>query len=71
MSFMGNQIESVSTLAMMPPDMVIPELRLKNNPLKELPDGPNNIHHVAQCAKYVGDYNARVGENPNDGRVGL
>ncbi|GMF16742.1 unnamed protein product [Phytophthora lilii] len=34
---MGNQIETLPTLAMMPPGMIIPELRLKNNPLRELP----------------------------------
>ncbi|KAL3674025.1 hypothetical protein V7S43_001708 [Phytophthora oleae] len=37
MSFMGNRIESVPTLAMMPSGTIIPELRLKNNPLKQLP----------------------------------
>ncbi|KAG1699781.1 hypothetical protein DVH05_012674 [Phytophthora capsici] len=37
LSFMGNQIETLPTLAMMPPGMIIPELRLKNNPLRELP----------------------------------
>ncbi|OWZ22550.1 hypothetical protein PHMEG_0002742 [Phytophthora megakarya] len=37
LSFMGNRIESVPTLAMMPPGMIIPELRLESNPLTELP----------------------------------
>ncbi|KAH7481807.1 uncharacterized protein KRP23_4984 [Phytophthora ramorum] len=37
LSLMGNQIETLPTLGMMPPGMIIPELRLKNNPLRELP----------------------------------
>ncbi|KAL3674021.1 hypothetical protein V7S43_001704 [Phytophthora oleae] len=37
LSFIGNQIETLPTLAMMPPGMILPELRLKNNPLRELP----------------------------------
>ncbi|EGZ27622.1 hypothetical protein PHYSODRAFT_321402 [Phytophthora sojae] len=37
LSFAGNRIESIQSLAMMPPGMVIPELLLKNNPIKELP----------------------------------
>ncbi|KAF4143521.1 hypothetical protein GN958_ATG07254 [Phytophthora infestans] len=37
LSLMGNHIETLPTLAMMPPGMIIPELNLKNNPLRELP----------------------------------
>ncbi|GMF49523.1 unnamed protein product [Phytophthora fragariaefolia] len=37
LSFSGNQIETIPTLAMMPPGMIIGELRLTSNPLKELP----------------------------------
>ncbi|KAF1775476.1 Leucine-rich repeat domain, L domain-like [Phytophthora cactorum] len=37
LSLMGNQIETLPTLAMMPPGMIIPELRLTHNPLRELP----------------------------------
>ncbi|KUF93614.1 hypothetical protein AM588_10006109 [Phytophthora nicotianae] len=37
LSFAGNKIETLPTLAMMPPGMTIPELNLKNNPLRELP----------------------------------
>ncbi|KAK1948593.1 hypothetical protein P3T76_000882 [Phytophthora citrophthora] len=37
LSFIGNQIETLPTLAMMPPGTIISELRLKNNPLRELP----------------------------------
>ncbi|KAG6623193.1 Reticulon-4-interacting protein 1 [Phytophthora cinnamomi] len=37
LSFAGNRIETIPELAMMPPGMVIPELLLKNDPLKELP----------------------------------
>ncbi|KAF1775475.1 Leucine-rich repeat domain, L domain-like [Phytophthora cactorum] len=37
LSLMGNRIETLPTLAMMPPGMIIPELRLTHNPLRELP----------------------------------
>ncbi|KAG7395716.1 hypothetical protein PHYBOEH_003321 [Phytophthora boehmeriae] len=37
LSFSGNRIETIPTLAMMPPGMIIPELRLDENPLRELP----------------------------------
>ncbi|GMF16747.1 unnamed protein product [Phytophthora lilii] len=37
LSLMGNRIETIPTLAMMPPGMVIPEFKLSDNPLKELP----------------------------------
>lgn len=33
----GNQIETIPTLAMMPPGMIIPQLRLAHNPLKSCP----------------------------------
>ncbi|KAG1686248.1 hypothetical protein DVH05_007022 [Phytophthora capsici] len=37
LSFVGNHIETLPTLAMMPSGTIIAELRLKNNPLRELP----------------------------------
>lgn len=37
LSFMGNQIKTIPTLAIMSPRMIIPDLRLKDNPLQELP----------------------------------
>ncbi|KAG3050426.1 hypothetical protein PI125_g26437, partial [Phytophthora idaei] len=37
LSLMGNRIEMLPTLAMMPPGMIIPQLRLTHNPLRELP----------------------------------
>ncbi|KAE9088635.1 hypothetical protein PF007_g19896 [Phytophthora fragariae] len=37
LSFVGNQIETIPTLAMLPAGAVIPELELTANPLKELP----------------------------------
>ncbi|KAE9006839.1 hypothetical protein PF011_g11399 [Phytophthora fragariae] len=37
LSLAGNQIETIPTLALMPPGMIIPELELTGNPLKELP----------------------------------
>ncbi|KAG7388062.1 hypothetical protein PHYPSEUDO_013181 [Phytophthora pseudosyringae] len=37
LSFMNNRLETIPTLAMMPPGMIIPQLQLKHNPLRELP----------------------------------
>ncbi|KAE9002619.1 hypothetical protein PF001_g8033 [Phytophthora fragariae] len=37
LSFVGNQIETIPTLAMLPAGAIIPELALSTNPLKELP----------------------------------
>ncbi|KAE9313916.1 hypothetical protein PF008_g19620 [Phytophthora fragariae] len=36
-SFEGNQIETLPTLAMLPAGVIVPELQLKANPLKQLP----------------------------------
>ncbi|KAE9357886.1 hypothetical protein PR003_g1556 [Phytophthora rubi] len=37
LSFVGNQIETIPTLAMLPAGAIIPELALSTNPLKEFP----------------------------------
>ncbi|KAE9058161.1 hypothetical protein PF001_g23381 [Phytophthora fragariae] len=36
-SFEGNQIETLPSLAMLPAGVIVPELQLKANPLKQLP----------------------------------
>jgi len=37
LSFLNNKLETIPMLAMMPPGMIIPQLQLMHNPLKELP----------------------------------